>query len=145
MQLNFCFLSKIWSTKTTFLTKWCNLPRPGKCSRPIEQAASAEDTNYHYQQFNKKKKQRQLKEHSSHYFELHQKFEKYIPRNETARPRSQFLHACTWERYTYIPTMGIICNLYFLYCQIKLSAQPLEQREWQGTGAKQTSIEPNFT
>ena len=30
---------------------------------------------------------------------LYQKIETYSPRNETARPRSQFLHSCIWERF----------------------------------------------
>jgi hypothetical protein len=32
---------------------------------------------------------------------LNLKFETYIPRNETVRPRSQFLHSCTCERFIY--------------------------------------------
>jgi hypothetical protein len=32
---------------------------------------------------------------------LYRKFETDIPRNETARPRSQFLHSCICERFTY--------------------------------------------
>ncbi len=37
----------------------------------------------------------------------------------------------------YIPTIGLIWNLYFLYCVRELSAQPQERREGQGTAAKQ--------
>jgi len=32
---------------------------------------------------------------------LFRKFETYIPRNETARPRSQFLYSCFCERFIY--------------------------------------------
>jgi hypothetical protein len=32
---------------------------------------------------------------------LYQKILTYSPRNETARPRSQFLHSCIWERFIY--------------------------------------------
>jgi hypothetical protein len=32
---------------------------------------------------------------------LNQKIETNIPRNETARPRSQFLHSCIGERFIY--------------------------------------------
>ncbi len=32
---------------------------------------------------------------------LYRKFETNIPRNETARPRSQFLHSCICERFIY--------------------------------------------
>ncbi len=60
---------------------------------------------------------------------LYRKLETYIPRNETARPRSQFLHSCIWEVLFGIPI--------FLYCGRELSAQPQEQREGQGTAAKQ--------
>jgi hypothetical protein len=32
---------------------------------------------------------------------LYRKFDTNIPRNETARPRSQFLHSCICERFIY--------------------------------------------
>jgi hypothetical protein len=37
---------------------------------------------------------------------VYQKFETNIPRNETARPQSQFLYSCFFERL-YIPTFGL--------------------------------------
>jgi hypothetical protein len=55
---------------------------------------------------------------------LYRKFEKNIPRNETVRPHSQFLHSCIWEQFIFShPTIGLIWNPYFLYCVIELSAQ----------------------
>ncbi len=43
------------------------------------------------------------KDHSgSELITLEWKFEIYIPRNETARPRTQFLHSCTYLWATYI-------------------------------------------
>jgi hypothetical protein len=40
---------------------------------------------------------------------LYRKFKTYIPRNETARPRSQFLHSCNWEVWN----CNCNWNLYF--------------------------------
>ncbi len=40
----------------------------------------------------------------------------------------------------YIPTTGLIWNLYFLYCVRELLAQPREQREGQGTAVKQLVV-----
>ncbi len=42
---------------------------------------------------------------------LYQKLEKYIPRNETAQPRSQFLHSCIWERFIYSHDQSILESL----------------------------------
>ncbi len=39
-------------------------------------------------------------------------------------------------RDLYIPTIGLIWTLYFLYCVRQLLAQPQERREGQGTAAK---------
>ncbi len=48
------------------------------------------------------------------YFTLYWKFETYIPKTETAQPRSQFLHSCIWEWFpVYIPMIGLICNFNF--------------------------------
>jgi hypothetical protein len=40
------------------------------------------------------------------YSTLNRKFETYLPRNETARPLSQFLHSCTYERFIYSQDPG---------------------------------------
>ncbi len=46
---------------------------------------------------------------------LYRKFETSIPRNETARPRSKFLHSCICERNIY-STIGLPILLYCRYC-----------------------------
>jgi hypothetical protein len=43
---------------------------------------------------------------------LYRKFGTNVPRYETARPRSQFLHLCISERFIYIPTIGPTILLY---------------------------------
>jgi hypothetical protein len=60
----------------------------------------------------------------------------YIPRIETTRRVPDFYIHVSGSNL-YISTIGLIWNLYFLYCVRELSAQPQEQREGQGTAAKQ--------
>jgi hypothetical protein len=59
---------------------------------------------------------------------LYRKFETYLPRNETVRPGSNFtIHLSVSDLY--IPTIGLIGNLYFpVYCVRELSAQRQERR-----------------
>jgi hypothetical protein len=38
---------------------------------------------------------------------LYRKFETNIPRNETARPHSEFLHSCFSERFIYSRAIGL--------------------------------------
>jgi hypothetical protein len=50
------------------------------------------------------------------------KIQKKIPRNETARPRSQFLQSCNCERFTYSH------DIFRLFCRIAF-----ENRSWEYT------------
>ncbi len=70
---------------------------------------------------------------------LYRKFETYIPRNRTVRPRSQFLYSCIWKRSIYSHDRSNLESPFFLYCVRELLAQPNEQMsgEGQGTAAKQ--------
>jgi hypothetical protein len=44
---------------------------------------------------------------------LYRKFETYFPRNETARPCSQYLHSCIWERFIYSHDRSYLESLFF--------------------------------
>ncbi len=90
------------------------------------------------------------------------KFETNISRNETARPRSQFLHSCIWERFLNSHYQSLLESLFTFEAKKKLttrincfhllsvifqirnlyvghlcelSAQPQEQWGGQGTAA----------
>jgi hypothetical protein len=53
---------------------------------------------------------------------LHTRSELCVPRNETARPRSQFPRSCIWERFIYlIRIFGIVCLQYV--CLVKCACK----------------------
>ncbi len=60
-------------------------------------------------------------------------FGTYIPRNETVRPHSPFLHSCIWERFIYSHVLFLCC----VKRERELLAQPQEWTEGQGTASKQ--------
>jgi len=62
-------------------------------------------------------------------FKLYRKFETNIPRNETAWPRSQILHACFCERFMYI-----FPRLVRLFCCITFADR---SREYKNSSQKQ--------
>jgi hypothetical protein len=60
---------------------------------------------------------------------LYQKFETYIPRNETAQPRSQFLCFKYVGAIYSFPRLDLFEISFFLYWVRELLAQPQERRE----------------
>ncbi len=62
---------------------------------------------------------------------------KYIPRNETARPPSKFLHSCYWERFIYSQDLSYLDSLFSFIAWENTRLNPQEQREGQGTATNQ--------
>ncbi len=56
---------------------------------------------------------------SDHTCTVYLKFETNIPRNETARPHSQFLHSCIFERFVYFHDSGNV-QIYHRFMNVEI-------------------------
>ncbi len=68
------------------------------------------------------------------------KIRKNIPRNETARPRSQFMHSCIGERFLYshdlstyfaVLSLRTDCRIYKLYMKVEIGNKAAQFQFWK--------------